>query len=464
LEQEDWLEDAIKFIRTYLQPGMRIVDIGVNYGTYFLTAAKKVGDSGKVWGFEPSSQCCEFVEKSIEKNSFQNTTLIKAGLSDRVGSAFLATGANTELNTVEDSLGDNQEGESIELLTLDKCMDDFGLKDIDFMKIDAEGEESNIIQGGGRFFKENSPLVMYELKHGDSVNKKLISEFIDIGYDVYRLVPGLNCLVSFNLNDPIDGYQLNLFCCKAQKSKELSKEGVLVGESNLNIDSDLVDGNWAKYLSKFPYFKNMSNLFGDAFDRSKFREFSDYYSALNMYAFAHSQKGEIDKKYSALIECKRILEKLSVTAPNTSVALSLVRVSVELGFRERAVEVLGSTINYMQSGEQLNFPAPFLSPIYIFDNIKFENSIEKWIQASIYVSHQLYYAYSSYYLKPENINSLLYINSIGINIPQIQRKILLSSKLFNISNKSSYISSVAKLENKSNSSIWEYIQSSLIDC
>lgn len=457
LEQEDWFEDEIKFIRTYLQPGMRVVDIGVNYGTYFLTAAKKVGEAGKVWGFEPSSQCCEFVEKSILKNGFQNTVLIKAGLSDRVGSAFLSTGANTELNTVADSLGENQEGESIELLTLDHCMNDLDLKEIDFMKIDAEGEESNIIQGGGNFFRENSPLVMFELKHGDSVNEKLISEFVDIGYKTYRLVPGLNCLVLFDSNDPIDGYQLNLFCCKQEKAEQLHQEGVLVDESILGDSDQVTDGLWIKYLSQYPYIKTMSKLFGDAFDRSSSEEFSDYYHALDLYALAHTNRNDINNNYKALVDCKRILENLNVTSPNLSIALTLVRVATELGYRVRAVEILGKIIKLMQSGGELNFPIPFLSPISLLDNYQDQNKFEKWTQASIFVSHQLLAAFSSYYMQPENIGSLLYINNIGIDVPEVRKRIFLTTGRFNYSNANSYLGSVGRIEGGPNSNVWKDI-------
>ena len=34
LEQEDWFEDEIRFVRDFLEPGMRAVDIGANYGIY----------------------------------------------------------------------------------------------------------------------------------------------------------------------------------------------------------------------------------------------------------------------------------------------------------------------------------------------------------------------------------------------------------------------------------------------
>ena len=34
LEQEDWFEDEIRFVRRFLRPGMRAVDVGANFGVY----------------------------------------------------------------------------------------------------------------------------------------------------------------------------------------------------------------------------------------------------------------------------------------------------------------------------------------------------------------------------------------------------------------------------------------------
>jgi hypothetical protein len=49
LEQEDWFEDEISFVRRVLDPGDRVIDIGANYGIYTLSAAAVVGAQGKVW-------------------------------------------------------------------------------------------------------------------------------------------------------------------------------------------------------------------------------------------------------------------------------------------------------------------------------------------------------------------------------------------------------------------------------
>jgi hypothetical protein len=54
LEQEDWFEKELPFVRTLLRPGMRALDVGANYGVYSVGMGNVVGSSGHVWAVEPS--------------------------------------------------------------------------------------------------------------------------------------------------------------------------------------------------------------------------------------------------------------------------------------------------------------------------------------------------------------------------------------------------------------------------
>ncbi len=211
-EYQDWFEQEISFVRTFLKSGMNVVDIGANYGTYTLTAAKSVGPAGKVWAFEPSRLTAAYLTRSIRLNGLDHVTLIQAGVSDADRRAFLSMNANSELNEVVESEAAGQT-ESIALMSLDGWMKTAGAR-IDFMKMDAEGQEENVIRGGKHFFESCSPLILYEIKHGNAFHLELAQSFMNIGYRSYRLIPGLNILAPFSMGEKPDAYQLNLFCCK----------------------------------------------------------------------------------------------------------------------------------------------------------------------------------------------------------------------------------------------------------
>jgi len=153
-EQQDWFEDEIKFLRHLLQPGQNVIDIGANYGVYTLSMAKKVGSTGRVWAFEPASSTARLLADGIAVNGFAHVALEQSALSSTPGTAQLSLNQNSELNSLVHGNPSTNASETVALTTLDECMKRYDWQNIDFVKIDAEGEESNILKGGERFFAE----------------------------------------------------------------------------------------------------------------------------------------------------------------------------------------------------------------------------------------------------------------------------------------------------------------------
>src|SRR5262245_15831600 len=96
LEQHDWFEDEIKFVRRLLEPGQKVIDIGANYGAYTLSMARAVGSSGEVWAFEPASATATLLGESIVANGFSQVVLERSALSSNCGTARLALNENSE--------------------------------------------------------------------------------------------------------------------------------------------------------------------------------------------------------------------------------------------------------------------------------------------------------------------------------------------------------------------------------
>jgi len=83
LEQEDWFEDEIRFVRRWLRPGMRAVDVGANYGLYTVALAKAVGPEGRVWAFEPAPDTAQFLDATLRLNDLGHVLLTRAAVSSR---------------------------------------------------------------------------------------------------------------------------------------------------------------------------------------------------------------------------------------------------------------------------------------------------------------------------------------------------------------------------------------------
>ncbi|GAB6050846.1 hypothetical protein JCM16106_16950 [Hydrogenophilus islandicus] len=222
LEQEDWFEAEIDFVRRLTGPGAIALDIGANHGVYAISMA--AAGAAQVIAFEPTTAAGSLFAAAIEANGFEaRVSWVHAGLSDHSGEARIATGLNTELSNLQ---GGGEQWESIRLLTLDDFVARHPLPSVDFVKMDVEGEERAVLRGGRRFFETHSPLVMFELKHGNVVNEGLIEDFQTLGYEIWRLVPGARALMPFD-RSKTDGYLLNLFAAKPDRAHRLGTEGLL---------------------------------------------------------------------------------------------------------------------------------------------------------------------------------------------------------------------------------------------
>lgn len=182
MEELDWFEDEIKFLRRLLRPGQKVIDIGANYGAYTLSMAQAVGRTGCVWAFEPASSTARLLAEGIAANGFSQIVLEQSALSGICGTAQLSLSENSELNALVHGKPATSASESVPVVTLDRCMQRYGWRDIEFVKIDAEGEESNILKGAKQFLKDLSPLVQYEIKAGADLHLQLVQEFAALGY------------------------------------------------------------------------------------------------------------------------------------------------------------------------------------------------------------------------------------------------------------------------------------------
>lgn len=259
LEHEDWFEPEIAFIRALLHPGVRAYDIGANHGIYALGMAARLSSTGHVWAFEPTAKPLAMLRQSIALNGFADrVTVMPVALSDHAGTARMGSSALSETNSLRHTGGETEE---VRLETLDRVWADQGEPEIDFIKLDAEGEEENILAGGARFLTVNSPLIMFEAKSEAEHNLPLLEAFRARGYGLYRLLPEPGLLVPFVAGEALDTFQINLFACKPDRAARLEAEGLLASE---RIDPTALPPVDINSLTARPYARSWAADWGAA--------------------------------------------------------------------------------------------------------------------------------------------------------------------------------------------------------
>lgn len=408
-EQNDWFEDEIKFLRTFIKPGMKVIDIGANHGLYALTIAKMIGEQGKLWAFEPTATTHACLKQSIYDNKLNNVELIQAGLSDRIRKAKFFTGPNSELNSLSKESASGDLCETILLLTLDHCAKKYQWGEIDFIKLDAEGEESNILKEGKKFLSSASPLIMFELKHGDSVNLSLINRFDRLGYESYRLLPGINVLVPFNPDEPFDGYLLNLFCCKQDKAAILQSEQVIVKKWDQLICSPDNIQIVAEYFIRFQFGKSIEQHILDHGNTSK-----EYLDILIKYILAHSGATSATENVGYLMAALKGLRAMIESGEHRIERLAtFARIAFDAGERSLGVQILSDLIN--RDGGKLEFEIaePFLPVSSRYDLIDPMDNIKEWLFSSILEQYIIKHAFSSYFTGRKSLPQLEMLSNLG---------------------------------------------------
>ena len=392
-EQGDWFEDEIHFVRKFITPSMLTLDIGANYGLYSTAIAENLGPDGKLWCFEPTQDTANALRKTISKNNFDSTIeLIQAGLSDHSGQATFYTSPNAELNSLTSTPSTTGEQQTIELLTLDDCFEKYQWKNIDFIKLDAEGEELNILKAATNTLTNCSPLIMFELKHGTKVNIHLINAFHELGYQSYYLIPGLSTLYPLNKSQKLDSFQLNLFCCKQETADELSARGLLVTKPTKERTKTQNSGN--NFFQQLPYFKEL-HLSKAATDKSA----QIYQVTLDAYALSRDESVDLTGRLQHLLMAYEGVKSILESGESKISRLStLARISYDLGQRGVGNQILAFIIQrYIDEGTEFTLDEAFVTPNEVFENIPTQKNLNKWLLSSVLHEYICKHAYSCYF-------------------------------------------------------------------
>ena len=422
LEQEDWFEDEIHFIRKFAEADTTMVDIGANFGIYTLAMAQASrafdgGGKGRYWAIEPASNTANHLRDSVSANGFDNIDVLQLALSDSDGDGYLTLSHTSELNALADEAGDDTE--QVKLSTLDSlAAEKFAGHKIDFLKIDAEGAESDILRGGAKFFDENSPLVMFELKHLSEVNKPLIQQFGEMGYNSYRNVPGLNVLVPFDFNDEVPGFMLNLFACKEDCAQELMARGLLLHPVDDKKPIDPAPWNefvarqaWLKLAN--PVWENWGN--GDLNTSEQILcDALCHWTAATRAADTPTNRNpheEADYRYRQLKAARQRIESHpSIHDENSKdripYLLAYSRILLDDGEQEKALLMFQQVLRILSSGA-VNLPAPFPAPSPRFDHVIDDFQFEHWLSTALGEAINDNQAFSNHFITPHTAVPIL---------------------------------------------------------
>ncbi len=156
-----------KYFLDNVKPGEFVLDIGGNVGQYAVFFASLVRPSGKVITFEPDETSREVMKRNLALNGFSNRVIVEdLALFDKAGTCefFSKGGGDATASLARSGLGTDIS--KTQLLTQNvrtERLDDYLLaKRLDnpnWIKLDTEGAEINILRGGLNTLKSDTKII-----------------------------------------------------------------------------------------------------------------------------------------------------------------------------------------------------------------------------------------------------------------------------------------------------------------
>ncbi len=235
--------DKVVFL-SLIRNGDVVFDIGANCGQYTMLYSNTVGSAGQVHSFEPVPITFDRLNKVVQtEKHFDNIHLNALALADRRGRAtmHLPGTDHGQASLKKHSAGSWSSSTQIsdyevETLTLDEYCRSCNLSRLDFIKIDTEGAELIVIEGGRQTLEQFMPVLYLE------ISQQWSKDFNYSPADVVQLLSQI-------------GYQS--FCLVTDRIKKLDDPIAALSTANLPVSANLLcfaqESQEARIAGEFTY-------------------------------------------------------------------------------------------------------------------------------------------------------------------------------------------------------------------
>ena len=177
--------DYSKKLIEYLKTTQVFFDIGANVGYYSLICSK-FNTEAQIFSFEPMSSTYMKLIHNIALNACSNISPYNLGFSNEDSiSRMYFNEAESGACSLRDIRGIGEPKEIAKFIKLDDFIEEHCIMP-DLLKIDVEGAELFVLQGGERLLKERSPVIFIEIL------RKWCKAFNHLAADVFCFLHKLN--------------------------------------------------------------------------------------------------------------------------------------------------------------------------------------------------------------------------------------------------------------------------------
>jgi FkbM family methyltransferase len=162
---------TVRLYRKWVRPGAVVLDLGANIGAHTLPLARLAGPEGRVIAIEPTGYAIRKLRSNISLNPVltgriticQVMLVAEAGraLSPELYSSWPLIRTREEVHGAHG--GKLMDTQGATAMTLDQLIQSTGINHIDFIKMDVDGHEHEVLLGGSQTIATHRPPILMEL-------------------------------------------------------------------------------------------------------------------------------------------------------------------------------------------------------------------------------------------------------------------------------------------------------------
>lgn len=184
-----WEKATITYLEKSVKPGYFVVEVGANVGSHTLLMAKHAGRSGRVYAFEPTEYAASKLQANLDLNKEIDNVVLRREMVTNSGGDL----PNLFIQSTWALGGKHVEPcklESPRSISLDRFASEEGIDRIDLIKIDVDGYDYKVLEGGKGIINRFKPIIFCELyekalrEQGDSI-EKIFALLGSLGYEAH---------------------------------------------------------------------------------------------------------------------------------------------------------------------------------------------------------------------------------------------------------------------------------------
>jgi FkbM family methyltransferase len=176
-------KEDFKIYSDYVCEGDTVVDIGAFMGYHALKLSREVADEGVIYAFEPQKKCFVQMKKMKNNMNIKNCKIFNLLVGGENRTILMKTRKEVDptTNAVEENPWNHDyEHTKKEVVRLDSFCSKKNIEEVDFVKIDVQGMEPQVIEGMSGIINRTEKIYLEVHSKYMKKPKKSVNQIFDV--------------------------------------------------------------------------------------------------------------------------------------------------------------------------------------------------------------------------------------------------------------------------------------------